>query len=285
MFKVINKFKVKNNRLLIVIHLFLMCFFIEAVCWAEDSTNKIAPKGQEVSVKKKVFKRKSEVESPVEEVERETKAMLSLYKKKYEYFKNNVEEFIQEVKNRLESRIDFDYISQGVMSSYGKIIDDKTRQEFTVNFRDSLFRFYGKAVLAVDHPNVIIQNMELNLQEFEAYKKGTLRQLPVGMDVKAGNKQVKIIYKMIFNEKEQKWVLRNILVDSLNVGVMFRKVFQEAMESLDNKALITEKMSGKQKRVAQVKHVVKNWRDIVNARRTETKETEPIKDSNQVKRE
>lgn len=117
--------------------------------------------------------------------------------------------------------IDADGISKSVMTvRYSRRATPEQMQRFQENFKRSLMQFYGNALLEYDNqgirvlPNSIAQGPKRSEVRMEVTdKKGVI--YPVS-------------YTMVKINNE--WRMRNVIINGINLGKLFRDQFAEAMQ-------------------------------------------------------
>lgn len=117
--------------------------------------------------------------------------------------------------------VDADGISKSVMTvRYSRRATPEQMQRFQENFKRSLMQFYGNALLEYNNqsirvlPNDIAQGPDRSEVRMEVTDhKGTI--YPVSYTMVKVNGQ---------------WMMRNVIINGINVGKLFRDQFAEAMQ-------------------------------------------------------
>ncbi len=173
---------------------------------------------------------KNDISSPSQEVEAITRSLLKTFQENKERYQKDHSAFVAEVDRLLSPVVAFDSIARGVMGKYAHRAEPVQITQFEKNFKDSLIRFYGKALLKLDDTSVQIQKVDdVPGKVLDDYKAGKIRQIPVTMTAKTSSRTLEISYSMIFDDN--RWKLRNIVLDGINIGIQFRRQFAEAVES------------------------------------------------------
>jgi phospholipid transport system substrate-binding protein len=119
-------------------------------------------------------------------------------------------------------------------------------QRFEQNFKTSLMRFYGNALLEYDNQEIIIV-------------PGTGRQEPgresVNMEVKDSKGTVyPLSYTMV--DLDGSWRMRNVIINGINIGKLFRDQFAQSMREHGN----------------NLNQVIDTWAETVSKAKQSTKE-------------
>ena len=117
--------------------------------------------------------------------------------------------------------VDADGISKSVMTvRYSRRATPEQMQRFQENFKRSLMQFYGNALLEYDNQGIRVlpgktaadaQRSEVRMEITD--KKGVI--YPVS-------------YTMV--EVDGQWRMRNVIINGINLGKLFRDQFSEAMQ-------------------------------------------------------
>ena len=123
----------------------------------------------------------------------------------------------------LDTLVDFETFSRGIMGKYYKGTTDDQRTEFQRTLRVFIIEIYTKAL--VKFKSKTIQVIPL--------KKAPTSKATVSMNVTTqDNKNFKLTYSMA--KKESLWQVRNIIVDGINMGLTYRSQFDSMMISNGN---------------------------------------------------
>jgi phospholipid transport system substrate-binding protein len=120
----------------------------------------------------------------------------------------------------LEPVVDFDSISKAVMGKYKKVVTIDQKERFTPIFKKTLTHLYAKSLIKF---NIVKIQVLPSTNKDESKKKDN-----VSMEVTTDDgKTYSIIYTMRKN-KENKWRVRNIVLDGINLGLTYRNQFNSA---------------------------------------------------------
>ena len=210
-----------------------VCFAI--VCLVMASVASAAP----VSQSKKL-------QPPEVEVERVTTELLQVFDKNKGTYKKDPEGFFKEVGRLLSPVVAFDQVARYVMGKYAHRNPDLV-DNFEVAFKDSLIRFYGKALLSLDDTSLTIDSVDkTSVELMKKYTDGQISRIPVKMKVRTSTGTVEIFYSMVY--VDDRWKLRNVTIEGINIAKQFQSQFADAVD-----------------KHRKVPYVVENWSEIMSA--------------------
>lgn len=171
-------------------------------------------------------------------VEQTTQELLGDLAANKELYRNDPAAFYTAMDNILGDVVDADGISRSVMTvRYSRRATSEQMQRFQENFKRSLMQFYGNALLEYDNqgirvlPDVRMQGNDRSEVRMEVTdKKGVV--YPVS-------------YTMV--KVDNQWRMRNVIINGINLGKLFRDQFSEAM----------------QRNAQDLDRVIDNWVDTV----------------------
>ena len=154
-------------------------------------------------------------------VEETTNNLLADLKANKEQYRTDPAAFYNAMDSILGEVVDADGISRSVMPvRYSRRATPEQMQRFQDNFTRSLMQFYGNALLEYNNqsirvlPNSIAQGSDRSEVRMEVTDhKGVIYPVSYTM--------VKI---------KNKWMMRNVIINGINVGKLFRDQFAEAMQ-------------------------------------------------------
>ncbi|MBC9252140.1 toluene tolerance protein [Pseudomonas alcaligenes] len=159
-----------------------------------------------------------------EVVEQTTKQLLDDLKANKEAYQQNRQSFYDSLDRILGPVVDSDGISRSIMTvKYSRNATPEQIQRFESNFKRSLMQFYGNALLEYDNQGIRV---------LTAKAEGADRA-SVGMEVSGKNGAVyPVSYTMV--QINGQWMLRNVIINGINVGKLFRDQFADAMQRNGN---------------------------------------------------
>lgn len=149
-------------------------------------------------------------------------------------YESDREKFFQEVDSSLGPFIDFGGFSRGVMAKYYRRASSDQKTRFVSTFRTALIRTYSKALAEFDNQQIIV------LEDNKPQKDP--RKARVSLEVHARDGTIYLIeYSLVW--MDEKWKLRNIVIEGINIGLQFRSQFAASMQEHKN----------------DMDNVIKNW--------------------------
>ncbi len=182
-----------------------------------------------------------------EVVKQTTDELLADLKANKELYKTDPSSFYAALDRILGPVVDLEGISKGVMTvKFSRKASPEQMQRFEQNFKTSLMRFYGNALLEYDNQEIIIV-------------PGTGRQEPgresVNMEVKDSKGTVyPLSYTMV--DLDGNWRMRNVIINGINIGKLFRDQFAQSMREHGN----------------DLNQVIDTWAETVSKAKQSTKE-------------
>ena len=154
-------------------------------------------------------------------VERTTQSLLADLQANKSQYRTDPSAFYAAMDNILGEVVDADGISKSVMTvRYSHRATPAQMQRFQENFKRSLMQFYGNALLEYDNQSIRVLPKSL--------VQGPDRS-EVRMEV---TDHKGIIYPVSYTmvKIKNQWMMRNVIINGINVGKLFRDRFAEAMQ-------------------------------------------------------
>ncbi|RON19658.1 MlaC/ttg2D family ABC transporter substrate-binding protein [Pseudomonas frederiksbergensis] len=148
-------------------------------------------------------------------------ADLSANKEKY---KQDPQDFYTALNTIVGPVVDAEGISKSIMTvKYSRKATPEQMQKFVENFKKGLFQFYGNALLEYDNQGITV----------EPAKDESGDRTSVGMTVKGSSGA---IYPVSYTLEKinGEWKLRNVIINGINIGKLFRDQFADAMQRNGN---------------------------------------------------
>lgn len=139
-------------------------------------------------------------------------------------YQQNPQSFYDTLERILGPVVDSEGISRSIMTvKYSRGASDAQLKRFEENFKRSLMQFYGNALLEYGNQGIRV---------LPAKAEGAERA-SVGMEV-TDNKGVvyPVSYTMV--QLDGQWKLRNVIINGINVGKLFRDQFADSMQRNGN---------------------------------------------------
>jgi len=158
-------------------------------------------------------------------VKQTTDELLADLKANKELYKQDPSSFYAALDRILGPVVDLEGISKGVMTvKYSRSASPEQMQRFEQSFKTSLMRFYGNALLEYD-------NQEIRVLPVSG-KQPPGREA-VNMEVKDSKGTVyPLSYTMV--DLNGNWRMRNVIINGINIGKLFRDQFAESMRNNGN---------------------------------------------------
>ncbi len=153
-----------------------------------------------------------------------TDQLLSDLKANKDSYKQNPQAFYDSLDRILGPVVDSEGISRSIMTvKYSRGASDAQMKRFENNFKRSLMQFYGNALLEYDNQDIRV---------LPAKAEGDERA-SVGMEVKDSKGTVyPVSYTMV--QLGGQWKLRNVIINGINIGKLFRDQFADSMQRNGN---------------------------------------------------
>ena len=141
-----------------------------------------------------------------------------------EKYKQSPSEFYQALNGIVGPVVDADGISRSIMTvKYSRNATPAQMQRFQENFKRSLMQFYGNALLEYNNQGITVSPAK--------DESGT--RTSVDMQVKGNNGS---IYPVSYTLEKinGEWKVRNVIINGINIGKLFRDQFADAMQRNGN---------------------------------------------------
>ncbi len=159
--------------------------------------------------------------SAYESVRQSTDALLARLKTLQPVYATNPEKFFTGVDVALAPHVDFVGFSRGVMAKHYRGASEAQRARFERRFRDVLVKTYATVLLEFDNQRVVVQ------QPTRPQAKPDRAAIVLEVHARSGTVyQIRYQLGLI----EGKWLLRNIIINGINVGLQFRAQFNADMQ-------------------------------------------------------
>lgn len=133
------------------------------------------------------------------------------------------EEFYRQMEDELSNFVDFRRIAARVMARYARQASEEQRDEFVEKFKRSLFDTYAGALAQTS-------DFEVNVTNARFLADNKDRASVDLVVVSESGKSYSVSYSLYKNADGQ-WLMENIIVEGVNIGLAFRDRFQQEMEA------------------------------------------------------
>ena len=123
--------------------------------------------------------------------------------------------------------MDFQGIARSVMTvRYSRSATPEQMDRFIETFKRSMDEFYGNALLEFDGGSITVLPPARGAQQTE-------ERASVNMEVRSNSGNVYPVTYTMANIDGQ-WKVRNVIVEGINIGLLFRDQFAQAMQTHRN---------------------------------------------------
>jgi phospholipid transport system substrate-binding protein len=172
-----------------------------------------------------------------EVVEDATQRVMTVVAEASEYADEDPDRYYQQVQEILDPVIDFRGFARSVMGPYAtseryRSLDEAGQarlraqlDEFTEVMRLGLVRTYSKGLLAYSGSRIEVFAIS---DEEEASGRAAVRQL-----IYSGQAEPYVLLYQMGRNKSGEWQLRNVIIESVNLGEIYRSQFEAAARKYD----------------------------------------------------
>ena len=144
-----------------------------------------------------------------------------------ELYQQDADAFYNGLNEIMEPVVDFPGIARSVMTvRYSRSATPEQMERFIETFKRSMVEFYGNALLEFDSGKITVLPPARGSQQTE-------ERASVNMEVRANNGNVYPVTYTMSNVDGQ-WKVRNVIVEGINIGLLFRDQFAQAMQAHRN---------------------------------------------------
>ncbi|MGN8276164.1 phospholipid-binding protein MlaC [Pseudomonas sp. SMV71] len=163
-----------------------------------------------------------------------------------ERYKNDPSAFYDSLNRIVGPVVDADGISKSIMTvKYSRKATPEQMGRFQENFKRSLFQFYGNALLEYNNQGITV----------DPAKDESGERTSVGMTVKGNNGAVYPV-SYTLEKINGEWKVRNVIINGINIGKLFRDQFADAMQRNGNN--LDKTIDGWAGEVAKAKEVAED---------------------------
>lgn len=140
-------------------------------------------------------------------------------------YKTNPQSFYDTLNRILGPVVDSEGIAKGVMTvKYSRQATPEQIKRFEETFKSSLFQFYGNALLEYDNQTIRV---------LPSTGKQDPERAAINMEVVGSNGVVYPVQYTMVNQGGN-WRLRNVIINGINIGKLFRDQFADSMQKNRN---------------------------------------------------
>lgn len=176
-----------------------------------------------------------------EYVDKNTQRLVDKLNEEKGLYEKDPQAFYRSMDQELKNFVDFRRIAARVMGRYARQTSPEQRDEFVEKFKRSLFDSYAQALVSADDFTIEVKEATIN--------PNNDGRASVRMEViSASGNRYPVTYSM-YEAEEGRWMMENVIVEGVNIGLAFRDRFSQEME----------KNGGK------VQAVINDWGDAVES--------------------
>tara|TARA_R110000796_G_scaffold241303_3_gene362798 strand:+ start:18108 stop:18725 length:618 start_codon:yes stop_codon:yes gene_type:complete len=165
--------------------------------------------------------------TPQEVVEETSNRVMTVLDANRDTYKDDTDAFVEGLNEVLDPVVDFQGIARSVMTvRYSREATDEQMERFINTFKRSMVEFYGNALLDFDSGQIKVLPSNGRGQQ-------SADRTSVNMEIRASNGNIyPVTYTMV--NLDGQWKVRNVIVEGINIGLLFRDQFAQAMQANRN---------------------------------------------------
>ena len=173
-----------------------------------------------------VFAVESQEELVRERVETSVVELLETFNKERQYYDTQPDRFFKNMDVALSKIVDFRRIAARVMGKYAKRASKEQRNNFVEVFKKSLYVTYTKTLIESGVSKINVTKANINSRSD--------KRANVNLDVISDNGTVFPVLYSMHKNKQSQWLVENVVVFGVNVGLAFRDRFEAQMRKNKN---------------------------------------------------
>ncbi len=153
-------------------------------------------------------------------IQKTTDELLADLKANKEQYRSDPAAFYDSLNEILGPVVDADGISRSIMTvKYSRNASPEQMKRFQENFKRSLMQFYGNALLEYNNQQIRV---------LPPSGKQDPKRTSVGMEVVGRQGEIYPVSYTMVNDGE--WRVRNVIINGINIGKLFRDQFADSMQ-------------------------------------------------------
>lgn len=187
--------------------------------------------------------------TPQQVVEDTSNRVMDVLDSNRELYRKDSEAFLEGLSEVLDPVVDYEGIARSVMTvRFSRDASPEQIQRFIETFKRSMVQFYGNALLEFDSGKIKVLPPRNRDQQRDD-------RASVNMEIQTANGTIyPATYTMV--NKDGQWMVRNVIVEGINIGLLFRDQFAQAMQAHGN----------------DLNKVIDNWGGVVAQSREKVEE-------------
>lgn len=156
-------------------------------------------------------------------VDENTQALVAKLNAEKGLYEKDPEAFYRSMDETLRDFVDFRRIAARVMGRYARQTTPEQRDEFVEKFKRSLFDSYAQALVSANDFSIEVKDAVIS--------PDNQSRASVRMEViSASGNRYPVTYSMYRNGEKGRWMMENVIVEGVNIGLAFRDRFSQEME-------------------------------------------------------
>ncbi len=148
--------------------------------------------------------------------------LVALLESERKYYTEDPQRFYSSMEGALDDVVDFQRFTLRVMGKYARGSTQEQRRGFLTVFKKSLFKAYSKALVESG-------DFKLNVLTADINSRSSSRAT-VGLEIVSdGSNHYPVTYAMYQDNTTKKWLVENVIVSGVNMGLAFRDRFEQQM--------------------------------------------------------
>ena len=159
-----------------------------------------------------------------------TQRMVEQLNRERGLYQDDSEAFYRSMNQAMEGFVDFRRIAARVMGRYARQASPEQRDQFVEKFKRSLFESYAQTLVESRNFRIEVLGATFNPRDDN--------RASVDMQVitETGNRYP-VTYSM-YRAKNDQWMMENVIVEGVNIGLAFRDRFSQEMEANRNQTQV-----------------------------------------------
>ena len=152
--------------------------------------------------------------------------LLETFSQERQFYETDPDRFFKNMDLALSKNVDFRRIAGRVMGKYGRRATKEQRDEFVEVFKKSLYATYTKTLMESGMFKINVTSATINSRSDE--------RANVNLDVISDNGTVFPVLYSMHKNKQNQWLVENVVVFGVNVGLAFKDRFEMQMRKNKN---------------------------------------------------
>jgi len=152
--------------------------------------------------------------------------LLDTFSREREYYDTQPDRFFKNMDVALSEIVDFRRIAARVMGKYAKRASKEQRNNFVDVFKKSLYVTYTKTLIESGVFKINVTKAKINSRSD--------KRANVNLDVISDNGTVFPVLYSMHKNKQSEWLVENVVVFGVNIGLAFRDRFEAQMRKNKN---------------------------------------------------